>query len=286
MQLEPIRLNGYPEPDRAAAEKETAAAVAANPAAYLSKYEADPRSFGGRFITADLIKETFELYAASNENRTRYNAPLHNSAAVLSSAQFAKIAAAAAGSASDTTAMFLTGSPGAGKTHSVLERGLFPAGTALIFEGQLANPITTISKLDIALGHGLRPVIVVAHTTPEIALTNSLKRYQEHGRGASINIISSIIAFTPPVLAAMHERYGQKIQLIIHDKRTEGQGAVLHGWQHLPTLLSEGSHEHIKQRLQTALDAKRAAGSITENAHIQALGRIPAAVTRSVDATS
>ena len=85
-------------------------------------YVADPRSFGGRYIAADLFKETFAAYAESRESRNRYNAPVHNSAAVLSAEQFRRVLRQADDPARDTVVL-LTGIPGAGKTSSVLAGG-------------------------------------------------------------------------------------------------------------------------------------------------------------------
>ena len=98
-------------------------------------YVADPRSFGGRYIAADLFKETFAAYAESRESRNRYNAPVHNSAAVLSAEQFRRVLGQADDPACDTVVL-LTGIPGAGKTSSVLAGGGLSPDTKAVFEGQ------------------------------------------------------------------------------------------------------------------------------------------------------
>jgi glycyl-tRNA synthetase alpha subunit len=50
---------------------------------FLKKYKLLPQSFSGRYICSDLFKELISEYAVSNESRTRYNAPIHNAAAIL-----------------------------------------------------------------------------------------------------------------------------------------------------------------------------------------------------------
>ena len=82
MALEPIRRNGYAQADRVAVEETVAAAVESDPRPFIERYLGDPRSFGGRYVAADLFKETFAQYAASKDARNRYNAPVHNAAAV------------------------------------------------------------------------------------------------------------------------------------------------------------------------------------------------------------
>ena len=144
-------------------------------------YAADPRSFGGRYVATDLFKETFAAYAASRESRNRYNAPVHNSAAVLSAEQFRRVLRQADDPARDTVVL-LTGIPGAGKTSLVLAGGGLSPDTKAVFEGQLVKPETTIPKVQQVLDAGLRPVIIAVHATPESALRNTLKRFGEEGR--------------------------------------------------------------------------------------------------------
>jgi hypothetical protein len=81
MPLKLIQRKGYKQPDRAIVEESVAAAVETNPEHYIDKYLADEQSFGGRYVAADLFKETFEQYSASKDARNRYNASVHNSAA-------------------------------------------------------------------------------------------------------------------------------------------------------------------------------------------------------------
>ena len=91
MALEPIRRNAYAQPDRSEVQERVAAAVESNPEIFIDRYSNDPRSFAGRYVCSDLFKETFPEYNASRETRDRFNAPVHNSAAVLASEQFRRV---------------------------------------------------------------------------------------------------------------------------------------------------------------------------------------------------
>ncbi len=73
MTLEPIRRRRFSEPDRAEVQETIARAVESGPERFFERYARLPQSFGGRFISADLFKETFEPYRRSKETRDRYN---------------------------------------------------------------------------------------------------------------------------------------------------------------------------------------------------------------------
>ena len=86
--VEPIIRRVFLQTDRAAVQEEIAQLVERDPEAFLAQYVADPRSFQGRYVNSDLMKETFAVYAESPEARNYYNVAVHNAAAVLASEQF------------------------------------------------------------------------------------------------------------------------------------------------------------------------------------------------------
>jgi fido (protein-threonine AMPylation protein) len=273
--LEPIRVNQYPEPDRATVQAAVMTAVQSDPQWFIDAYRRDERSMEGRYVAADLFKETFEEFSASNESRNRYNGPVHNSAAVLSAELFRQNLADKSEPQRDTV-ILLTGVPGAGKTTSVMVRdqGL-PEHVRAVFEGQMSNPATAIDKVQRILDAGFRPVVQVVHALPETALANTLKRFEEEGRGASIQVMSSIQGDLPDSLAQVKKQFGDAVELVVIDVRDHTRPAKYQGWEQLDLLRSEGNHEQIKQRLSTALERHRAQGSIPENAYRQAAGLPP-----------
>ena len=201
MALEPIRVARFEELDRAKVQDEAIASATNNTEEHIRRYIADPLSHGGRYVAADLFKETFPAFAQGPESRNRYNAPVHNAAAVLSAEQFRRRLADDR-DPQQRLAILLTGIPGAGKTTSVLRGGELPADVRVIFEGQLVRPETTIPKVEQVLEAGLAPIIVVAHAMPEDALRNTLRRFAVHGRGAGIKVMADIQAGLPAGLAS------------------------------------------------------------------------------------
>jgi hypothetical protein len=171
--------------------------------------------------------------------------------------------------------VFLTGTPGAGKTSQVLANAQLDASIRMVFEGQMSNPVTSIEKLQQVIDAGLKPVIHVVHGLPENALDNTLKRYSEVGRGASIGVMASIQGQLPDSLEQIKRQYGDAVQLIVTDVRDRNHPQHGLGWKNIDLLRSEGVHDHIKQRLSAALEQSREAGVIRAEAYWQAAGLTP-----------
>jgi hypothetical protein len=275
MSLEPIQRRGYAQPDRAEVECQVASAVEANPDFFIARYISDPRSFSGRYVAADLFKEMFHQYAKSKDSRNRYNTPVHNAAAVLSAEQFRRMLLAGPASPERNTVIFLTGIPGAGKTSSILSGGELPDHYRVVFEGQLSNLLTTSEKLQQALTARLKPTILVVHALPENALENTIMRYYEEGRGASIGVMSDIQGKLPETLAKIKELFSADVDLVIQDVRNRQNQQTHFGWENLSIISSEGNHEDIKRRLTIAIESLNASGVLSESCYQQAIGGIP-----------
>ena len=264
-------------------QDEAIASAQANTEQHIAAYNADPRSFGGRYVAADLFKETFvDTFALSKAARNVYNTPVHNAAAVLSSEQFRRVLAQPDDPARDTV-IFLTGIPGAGKTSSILTTGALAPNVRAVFEGQLVKPETTIPKIQQVLDAGLQPVILAVHTTPENALRNTLQRFREEGRGASIGTMSAIQGGTPDGLRAVQKHFGEAVELTVVDYRDRSNPRQLKGWDNLQVLSSEGNRENIATRLGNELERLHADGGLTEAAYRQAAGKSPLPLGPGVD---
>ncbi len=272
--LSPITMREFSEPDRAAVQEGVVRAVEGDPERFLKRYVEHPESHDGRYISADLFKEMFDEFAQSKEARGRYNTPVHNAAAVLSAEQFRKMVRASQSPGEHV--LFLTGIPGAGKTSTIVRSGALPDDVRLVFEGQMSNPKTSLEKIGMVIDAGLKPVILVVHPTPENALDNVLQRFVEYGRGAGLGIMASIQGNLPASLEAIRAQYGDSIALEIKDVRDRNAVLSYSGWEHLPILRSEGSRDQIYQRLVGALNAQREAGAISQAAYDQGFGRVSA----------
>ncbi|WP_321820803.1 MULTISPECIES: zeta toxin family protein [unclassified Burkholderia] len=259
--LEAIRRNNYEGAGRNEVQEAVARAVETDPERFIDRFKALPQSLNGRFISADTFKETFDQYRESNEARNIYNSPIHNSAAVLASEQLRRILSETPEPGRDIVVL-LTGVPGAGKTSSVLENGRMLTGTHAIYEGQMSDPENAVAKVRQVLDAGFRLMIVAVHPTPEQALDNTLQRFEEVGRGASIGTMARIQGGLPAGLAAVRDQFGDAVELRVVDRRSFGDPQEFKGWDALSILESEGNHERIKQRLAEHLESRRPGLSI------------------------
>ncbi|MFC3715159.1 hypothetical protein ACFONC_03215 [Luteimonas soli] len=276
----PLRVDriDYAHGDRQAVQQLAMGAVLNDTARMMDRYRELPDAHGGRYVGADLAKELFADYNQSREARNRYNAPVHNSAAALAGQLFEQAVLDHTHPERDR-AVFLTGSPGAGKTTMVLNQGELQANIAVVYEGQMIRPEQSYPKIDAALAQGLKPEIIAVQPRPETALENTFNRFDHVGRGASINIMSQIQGELAEGLRQIHAKYGDRVDLRVVDARQvaqDGQATEYKGWQHLQLLQSEGSRDAIKDRLAAELERHRAAGTITDACYRQAAGQAPA----------
>jgi len=82
-------------------------------------------------------------------------------------------------------------------------------------------------------------------------------------------------------LRAIHERFGDAVELRIFDRRGTIAKEV-RGWDHLSVLQSEGTYEQIKHNLTGILDREHRVGRLSEPAYEQALGKAPRGIYRGV----
>jgi hypothetical protein len=258
--------------DRMRVQDAAIASAQSNPDVHLAEYVAHPDSFSGRYVSADLMKETFAAYRETPEARNRYNAAVHNSAAVLASEQLRRLLAVRPDADADLVVL-LTGIPGAGKTSAVITEKAFPEGHRAIYEGQLARVETAFQKLDHVLQSGHQPVIVAVHAVPEDALRNTLRRFDIEGRGASIAVMADIQGRLPDAMETVRQRYGGSVGIAINDNRDRLNPRTLAGWEHIAVLRSEGGRDAIEQRLRAELERQR--GAISIAAWRQAHGASP-----------
>lgn len=275
--LKPIQARSYDnDPIRKAIQDIVIDDIKANFTLYQQEYRQHPESFDGRYICSDLFKETIPFYNTDRETRSLFNGLVHNSAAVLADKQFydALSEIRQENDSKGKVAVFLTGSPGAGKTSSVQQGMVDEPNTALIYEGQLIRPESAIDKIQAALDSGLKVKILAVQNTPETALDNTIKRFEKLGRGSSIEVMAQIMGKTADGLDKLHQHFGDRIELEIHERHENDPLPPQYGWEHLDILRKYGDYEKTRQYLGQVLEQSRETGTYSENALHQANGRV------------
>ena len=253
-----IKTVNFTQPHLIEAQAKAIDLVTKKPQLLINKYKDRIDTFEGRYISSDMFKEMFDDFNKSPANRNEFNNAVHNSAASLAAEHFKQMVSEPIKDNKDRV-VFLTGSPGAGKTSSIMG---FNSSLALdvkaVFEGQLANANdpATLEKFKACLDANLKVEIVAVNPNPETALENTIKRCYDpnDGRGAPISTMARIQGNTHDSLKHIHDVFGDKIQLTIIDKPNGNQDNEIHkGWDKLSVLKSQGNEIEIKNRLENHL---------------------------------
>jgi len=119
---------------------------------------------------------------------------------------------------------------------------------------------------------GITPTIVAFNIEPESALQNTMDRYLEEGRGATIHSMATVQSALPESLQHVHDVFGDRVNLVVVDKsQGMNHAEIHHGWDNL-SRMEMGNYEQIRDRLEGALENFRELGYATD-AIEQAYGR-------------
>lgn len=213
---------------------------------YLQKYKNMPQSFGGRYICADLFKETFDIYSVDSSTRNFYASVIHNSAAVLSNELFQRLAE----DSSISKCIFLTGIPGAGKSffvQSLIVNGELPKDT-MVFEGDINSLDTIKQKMQKILDNHKKIYIIVLNPTLELAYRNMMERLHEIGRGASMHTMARIASGLKCSLKELNRFFEGNLQIGIYNKLSNTDITIQEGIENINSL-EDRSYEEIKKEL-------------------------------------
>ncbi|RZA09977.1 MAG: hypothetical protein EOO68_00140, partial [Moraxellaceae bacterium] len=130
----------------------------------IDQYKQHPSTFDGRYICSDMFKEMVPEFSQSPATRNKFNNAVHNTAATLAAEHF-KQTMRQTGDEGQDTVIFLTGSPGAGKTSSVVSNMQLPANVKAVYEGQLVNATdkSTLDKFQQAINSGAKIEVIAVH---------------------------------------------------------------------------------------------------------------------------
>ncbi|MCR5813515.1 MAG: hypothetical protein K6G15_03335 [Desulfovibrio sp.] len=271
----------FEDPERTLVEQKAIEQVENHPEQLFQKYKSLPASYGGRYINSDLFKEVFPDYSASPANRTLFNVPVHNSAAVLANALFREMVASGDDSHGNRV-LFITGIPGAGKTTAIQSLNFDFNKYKVVYEGQLSTFDQAKDKIHFCLKHNCSVDVVVFHRLPECALVHTVLRFYEIGRGASVTAMSNIQGDMADSFEKMFKEFNDSVRFRVID--LDDNSKVYSTKQHILQILrKEGDKHVIRQRLEQELGRLLNAGYLTESAYNESAGRSPKGLSGIAD---
>lgn len=121
----------------------------------------------------------FEIYAKSQENRSKYNLAVTNSAACLTSEFYTR----AINDSNVRRCIYIAGPYGAGKSffaQSLFFAGAIPEDT-IVYEGSITAPAFG-KKVELAMQNGIEPEVIILNPTLELSIRNIGERERTTGR--------------------------------------------------------------------------------------------------------
>jgi hypothetical protein len=140
----------------------------------------------GVVVSTDLARELFPDYAASLESRLKFAVAVQRSSAHVADQVFARILAEPC----TGDALFTAGGTGAGKTTAIrtsTQTQSLIGSAAVVCDSNFNSFASAKAKVELALGAGLRAVVIFVHRHPvEAYLQGVLPRARSQGRTVSM----------------------------------------------------------------------------------------------------
>ena len=177
--------------------------------------------------------------------------------------------------------MIITGIPGAGKSTFVAKNiALNIDELKFVFEGALNDYERAKNKLDMCIKVGLEVSVFIFHRSPEKALDNTYKRFEQYGRGAYIETMANIQGGLAETIPRLIKEYGTQIQFCSIDldkidaMNDKGKIRLDESCQEdvIPIITKECKKDDIEQRLAEKLKKDFREGTINERCLHQASG--------------
>ena len=216
---------------------------------HILDYNELESSFNGRYICADLMKETFSIYTRSIESRKRYSEVVHNSCACLAAEAFERKAKEMSNENKNERkkCIFLTGVPGAGKSYliqSIVFSGVL-GDNIMVYEGDITTP-SIKEKMKLIKDLDMDIMILVVNPTLELAQSNAIRRHFEIGRGASSQTMARIMSKLPGAIRELNNEFD--FTLGIFNKQSNYDTYSQVGFEHVDTL-EHGTYDEILANL-------------------------------------
>lgn len=191
------------------------------PEAAFQKYEADPRTAGGKIINGDLMAEVASPTVAEHPIEGHSLMAEHGAANRLANDLFEKRMAEPPASP-DEAVLILVGNAGVGKS-TIAERNAESYQTVL--DTNSANPTGLQQSINKALNSGRKVDVLYVHAPIEEAVQRNVARQAQEGRPVRILDQADLAVQAPASFGQAHEVFGQdpNVSFSSHETVPEGQ---------------------------------------------------------------
>lgn len=191
------------------------------PEATFQKYEADPRTAGGKIINGDLMAEVASPAVAEHPIEGHSLMAEHGAANRLANDLFEKRMAEPPASP-DEAVLILVGNAGVGKS-TIAERNAESYQTVL--DTNNANPTGLQQSINKALNSGRKVDVLYVHAPIEEAVQRNVARQAQEGRPVRILDQADLAVQAPASFGQAHEVFGQdpNVSFSSHETVPNGQ---------------------------------------------------------------
>jgi hypothetical protein len=145
----------------------------------------------------------------------------------------------------------------------------------LIFEGKASSDKNFQDKINRVLDAKMKPKLVIVKNTPERCLLNSMARFNEYGRGTTVNIIADFYVNIYNWISEIVEIYEDKVEIGLFDFCNNENFEYFNGHQHISLLKTKETKDEIKEHLLKIVEKEFEAEKIPGLCRLQAKGIIP-----------
>jgi 4-amino-4-deoxy-L-arabinose transferase-like glycosyltransferase len=245
----------------------------------VAEYERRHTSLGRLAISSDAARELLPGYATPAE-RAANTFSLSPVSSLLADAVWAY--ARRVGPTSERyVATFLTGSPGSGKTSTVLD----PADesqVAIISEGMMDHFEMSVARIQKAIDAGFVATIrLVFVNDPRITIRRAVSRAMVFGRPVSAAHMARLYVDIPRNVVRLSTHFGDNLGLIVFDNSIDGRAPILSSVRHAVQTSGAYTVEEALEAMLDELEELRNLGKVTGELYSQF--RSPVGAARAVN---
>jgi len=233
----------------------------------VEKYLKENTSGGTLAVSSDAARELLPGYATPAE-RTANNFALGPASSRLADAVWQR-AMQDGPTAERYIITFLTGSPGSGKTSSLLDGGQHTP-VALISEGMMDHFGKSAARIQQAIDAGFVPTLRLVYAIdPRTTLRRAVSRAMKYGRPVAISQMSRLYVEIPKTVVLLTQHFGDKLGVRVFDNSADGRAPKDSTLETAVRATGEYTEATAKEAMLHELEGLRNTGKISTELYRQ-----------------